>query len=407
MPLSSAAPDSAPAKPKTFWGTVITMTPVVLTLLSTLLAGLSSSEMTRAQYYRSLAAQYQSKAGDQWSFFQGKRIRETILAVDIDLHPAKPMRVEPARLRTSLEAVIKAIIDVHSQCLSWMKAINDASLAESGEEHSRAILRERLGDLNEKTAPAKQPLEDIRDDLSREDVAIALSFLGTERLPGGQANDKPLGDERMQAALKAVQERRTERQLAALVAPIDETDLQQAVENAESNAKAFEDASQPVDRALEKIDRVVASLIRAAYQIRRRAEEISAAVDAGNSEKDRWRKQASSLNQASIALEKTRQSLVDYDVARKDYTVRRNKREARYNQAAAGPYELRVAKSGVTSDRHRTRSQRFFFGMLCAQAGAAIGSLAVAARQKSGLWSLAGLAGIIAAAFSVYVYLFV
>ena len=33
----------------------------------TLLAGLASSEMTRAQYDRSFAAELQSKAGDQWN----------------------------------------------------------------------------------------------------------------------------------------------------------------------------------------------------------------------------------------------------------------------------------------------------------------------------------------------------
>src|SRR5205814_1805736 len=36
-----------------------------------------SSEMTQSMYHRSLAGQQQSKAGDQWSFFQAKRIRGT------------------------------------------------------------------------------------------------------------------------------------------------------------------------------------------------------------------------------------------------------------------------------------------------------------------------------------------
>ena len=46
-----------------------------MAVVATMLAGLASSEMTRAQYARSLAAQQQSKAGDQWSFFQAKRLR--------------------------------------------------------------------------------------------------------------------------------------------------------------------------------------------------------------------------------------------------------------------------------------------------------------------------------------------
>ena len=59
----------------TKWGKLLSVTPIVLTVIATMLAGLASSEMTRAQYDRSLAAQRQSKAGDQWSFFQAKRLR--------------------------------------------------------------------------------------------------------------------------------------------------------------------------------------------------------------------------------------------------------------------------------------------------------------------------------------------
>ena len=59
--------------------------PVALTVLATVLAGLSSSEMTRSMYYRSLAAQEQSKAGSQWEFFQAKRIRGTTLETSGDL----------------------------------------------------------------------------------------------------------------------------------------------------------------------------------------------------------------------------------------------------------------------------------------------------------------------------------
>src|SRR6185369_8924216 len=61
--------------PQTTFGKILSATPVVMAVLATMLAGLASSEMTRAQYDRSLAAQQQSKAGDQWSFFQAKRLR--------------------------------------------------------------------------------------------------------------------------------------------------------------------------------------------------------------------------------------------------------------------------------------------------------------------------------------------
>src|SRR6478736_7008602 len=61
--------------PKGRWGKILATTPIVLTVLATAFAGLSSSEMTQAMYHRSLAAQHQSRAGDQWAFFQAKRIR--------------------------------------------------------------------------------------------------------------------------------------------------------------------------------------------------------------------------------------------------------------------------------------------------------------------------------------------
>src|SRR5436853_7188981 len=61
--------------PPGIFGKILAATPVVMAVVATMLAGLASSEMTRAQYDRSLAAQQQSKAGDQWSFFQAKRLR--------------------------------------------------------------------------------------------------------------------------------------------------------------------------------------------------------------------------------------------------------------------------------------------------------------------------------------------
>ncbi len=61
--------------PPSTWGKVLGATPIVMTVIATMLAGLASSEMTKAQYDRSAAAQLQSKAGDQWSFYQAKKNR--------------------------------------------------------------------------------------------------------------------------------------------------------------------------------------------------------------------------------------------------------------------------------------------------------------------------------------------
>ena len=105
--------------PPTNWGKMLTATPVVMAVVATMLAGLASSEMTRAQYDRALAAQQQSKAGDQWSFFQAKRLRGALqrnsldlLQSTVELHPltaaalkdcrraiARPARASPRRRR--------------------------------------------------------------------------------------------------------------------------------------------------------------------------------------------------------------------------------------------------------------------------------------------------------------------
>ena len=71
--------------PQTQWGKLLLATPVVMTVIATLLAGLASSEMTRAQYDRSFAAQFQSKAGDQWGYFQAKRLRGVMQRNTLDL----------------------------------------------------------------------------------------------------------------------------------------------------------------------------------------------------------------------------------------------------------------------------------------------------------------------------------
>jgi len=79
-------PDALKADlPQTKWGKVLATTPVVMTVIATLLAGLSSGEMIRAQYDRSLAAQEQSKAGDQWGYFQAKRLRAALQRSTLDL----------------------------------------------------------------------------------------------------------------------------------------------------------------------------------------------------------------------------------------------------------------------------------------------------------------------------------
>jgi hypothetical protein len=83
--------------PQTKWGKTLAATPIVMTVIATMLAGLASSEMTKAQYDRSLAAQLQSKAGDQWSYYQAKKLRGAaarnsldVLAATVEIQTLQP-----------------------------------------------------------------------------------------------------------------------------------------------------------------------------------------------------------------------------------------------------------------------------------------------------------------------------
>ena len=97
----------------------------------------------------------------------------------------------------------------------------------------------------------------------------------------------------------------------------------------------------------------------------------------------------------------------DFVAARLEYNARRYDAEARLNQVVANLYELQVRKANLSAARHHRRSQRFFYGMLAAQTGVIISTLAIAARQRNLLWTIAAIAGVTAIAFAAYVYVFV
>ena len=79
-------PDNLKADlPPNKFGKILGVTPIIMTVIATMLAGLASSEMTKAQYDRAFAAQLQSKAGDQWSYFQAKKLRSAVARNTLDL----------------------------------------------------------------------------------------------------------------------------------------------------------------------------------------------------------------------------------------------------------------------------------------------------------------------------------
>src|ERR1035441_6931075 len=97
--------------PPTKWGKILGMTPIVMTVIATMLAGLASSEMTKAQYDRSLAAQLQSKAADQWSYYQAKKLRSAVAHNTLDLLAAtsEVQPLEAAALQNADAATVTAL----------------------------------------------------------------------------------------------------------------------------------------------------------------------------------------------------------------------------------------------------------------------------------------------------------
>jgi ribosomal protein L12E/L44/L45/RPP1/RPP2 len=265
--------------PQNGWGKILSATPIVMTVIATLLAGLATSEMTHAQYDRALGAQLQSKAGDQWGYFQAKKLRG-------------------AMQRNSLE-LLQATTDVH---------------------------------------PLDNP--------------------ALEKIPSPPA---PALDANLQAALKAVEMEKPEAEITGSLKALDDKTLETALQAARDQARAFDVALAPANQVLAQLEK---------------------SLPVGDKSATR-----------DLAAAKMRFSAMRYDA------------EAALNQNIGYLLELQVRKANISADRHHRRSQKFFFGMLAAQAGVIVSTFAMAARKRNLLWMVAATAGIVAVAFAIYVYL--
>jgi hypothetical protein len=322
--------------PPTKWGKMLSATPVVMAVVATMLAGLASSEMTRAQYDRALAAQQQSKAGDQWSFFQAKRLRGAFQRNSVDL--------------------LQSIVEVHPLNAAALKEAAEQLPAQPDQSEAAKVRAEMLALL---ASPAGQQ---------------ALAFLQRGEVP--PAGAAPVLDPNVKTALDAVENLVPEPEMAPLLARVSLKTLDEALLAARDRAQAFDIATKPVNQTIDQIESLLA----------RQAASMQA-------------KPASPTSGASLTR--------DFTAARLRYAALRYEIEARLNQAIASFYELQVRKSNISAERHHNRSQQFFFGMLAAQLGVIVSTLAMAARKRNLLWSIAAAAGLVAIAFAIYVYLYV
>jgi len=280
--------------PLTKWGKILGVTPIVMTVIATMLAGLASSEMTKAQYDRSLAAQLQSKAGDQWSYYQAKKLRGAVARNTLDL--------------------LMATAEVAPFDAAALPNANAAAVA--------ALTKNEL--------PAAAPAQ-----------------LAPE----------------VRAVLDQVANARPEGEIAAALAKVAPASLAASLQAAQDAALAFDNASKGVNRIVDQADEALMTGDKPVFR--------------------------------------------GFSAARLRYTAARYERESQLNLTVAGLYELQVRQGNYSAEKHHARSSEFFYGMLAAQLGVIVSTFALAARKRNLLWSLAAAAGMVAVAFSVYVYLYV
>jgi Domain of unknown function (DUF4337) len=328
--------------PQSKFGKILSATPVVMAVVATMLAGLASSEMTRAQYDRSLGAQQQSKAGDQWSFFQAKRLRGAIQHNTADL--------------------LQTVTEVHPFEAAALQGLAAQSPEPPNSPESEALKKELTG---------------VLDSLGGRQ-AVALLQSGESPNSGSSA---PL-DPKLKAAMEGVETSTPDNELAVLVNQVDDKSIDAALRSARDQAQDFDKSTKPINQAIDQLDVLLVGLTVL------RQKFSSAKPDAR-------------MSDPVVLLAR------NFTSARLRYAALRYEIEARLNQTIANLFEVQVRKSNISAEHHHRRSQRFFFGMLGAQTGVIISTLAMAAKNRNLLWSIAAAAGLVAVAFAIYVFLYV
>ena len=324
--------------PQSRFGKILGATPVVMAVVATMLAGLASSEMTRAQYDRSLGAQQQSKAGDQWSFFQAKRLRGAIQHNTADL--------------------LQTIVEV--------RPFDPGALT--------------------KVATQSGPANAGTDEIDKELSSVIQSAAGQQAIKLLQSGEPPKVnsaapvDPKIKAAMDGVETSTPDAELATLINQVDNKSIDAALNAARDQAQDFDSSTKPINQAVDRLD----SLLGRLSVLHQKAVSDGAKP-----------------NDPIVSLVR------DFTAARLRYAALRYEIEARLNQTIANLFEVQVRKSNISAEHHHRRSQRFFFGMLAAQTGVIISTLAMAAKNRNLLWSIAAAAGLLAVAFAVYVFLYV
>jgi hypothetical protein len=386
---------------------VLTSTPVALTVVATILAAVSSSEMTLAQYHRALAAQNQSKASDQWNFFQFKRSRGMMTQLSIDFFHALSYRgsIKAETWQVS-DRLLEDLRKVEKEANALLERLRQAKASPTGDR-----LMQRLAEFASQSQAFLHRAESLKDQLSRElgrkEVQHALAVVETKELPPAKINR--LEEPAIAEALKAVANRQSESETAPAISKIPETTLRQAIDLLEANVQAVEEANKPISDLLSRLDTLLQQQTDLADDLHQAALSLKR-TNGGTGDSPAQNDVLQALGRLVQSTAETKKLAQDFSnefkVAQYGYAVRRYETEARHNQKAAELYEVQIRRSSTLSEKHRDRSRHFFYGMLVAQAGVTIASFSLAMKHRSFFWSLAGLAGLGAVVFSSWVYLY-
>jgi len=420
----SPTPAPPPAK-KNLWETTITSTPVIMTVIATLFAGMSASEMTWAQYHRATAAQNQSKVGDQYNYFQAKRIRGTSMDMTSTLLRAlaEPGQFDAATMEQTANMLADELGRAEQEIERLARdarTINaTADTGEAKDNPAMARLQKAADASLGKVKAIKQEAVKLRKETeetlskNKDKMNAAFGYLkaGLPETKDEKLSDKPAlapYAEDIEALVLLVSKEVPEEDTAKLIRKVPEQTLKSAYQLAKQNSKKFEEKTDELKDPLVAINKLVQQQLDQARKLHRVVTEINralpdATVDDTKTVKD-IRATAGSLALTDRSLKDNVEQLFrDHKAASIDYDARRYNAEARYNLRNAQLYELQVRKSNFESDRHMHRKTFLFYAMLTAQAGVTIATLALAFRKKSVVWGLAAMAGAAAVGFGGFV----
>jgi len=297
-----------PEHKRTRWETILVSTPIILTVVATVLAGLSSSEMSSAQYFRSLAAQIQSKASDQWSYFQAKKLRAEQCGntVQILRGISQPTPMDGRDLRETAKRLIDEMLCVTAATYLYHRSMPLV-----------------LTELSDHWKAAAAFVSQLDAGTTRPDGADDLADFMRGEIPDTQ--EQPIGNQQLLDVANAVDSHVPESDLERQAGQISQNDLDGATAIANENADAFDKAVQQISLGRSRMERVCSGISREALAFeraaRRQAPDQVVAIAPPNS--------IASIHELTSQLSGA------VTIAGLNFNSNRYQREAHYNQVLA------------------------------------------------------------------------